>query len=635
MMSGMDTNVAGAVFARALACYRQGALAEAEAGLGKLLESDPAHFDALHLQGVIASRLGRPDRAVDLIQRALRQNATVAAAHRHLGNALRDLGRLEEALSSYTRAIDCRRDFKEAQVNRAMTLLMLRRPAAALADLDRAIALGADDFEVHRLRSAALIDLKRPAEALASSERAILMKPDDCDTHVNRAAACYLLGSYAEAAASCDRALALAPQHAAAHAHRGAALYALGRLDDAMASLDTAIELDPRSAFACNVRALCLLDLQRPEAALRSCERAIALRPELADAHNTRGLALADSLRFEEALASFDQAIALQPDLPEPNFNKGIRLLQHGDFERGWELYERRPLLDRAFAASHPRLWDGREEIAHKTIFTYAEQGLGDTLQFCRYAMLLRDRGAHVVLSVQDRLCRLLRGLGPGIEVVGSSEVPASFDLHCPLLSLPRAFRTRLHSIPAAVPYLRPESLRVTAWRNRLGTRGRLIGIRWQGSTGRADAGRSFSLRHFEALAGIPGVRLISLQKDAGSEQMTDLAEALGVEDLGAEFEPGGPDAFLDVAAVMQCLELVISSDTSIAHLAGALGCPTWLVLKRTPDWRWLMEREDSPWYPTMRLFRQNRPGDWSEAFARMRAELEAGIHQRLTHSVG
>jgi tetratricopeptide (TPR) repeat protein len=613
----------GAFFEHAVQCYRQGALERADVGLAELLELDPTHFDALHLQGLIAARLGRPERAVELIRRAIGQNAAVAAAHRHLGNALRDLGRFEEAIASYAHAIECRPDFKEAYVNRAMTLLLLRRPAEALADLDRAVALGADDAQVLLYRGSALIDLRRPADAAVCCERAMKLNPDLPDAYVNHGIALYLLGSFEAAAADCERALRLKADHAGAHAYLGAALHALRRLEDALTSLDAAIALDPQSAFAHNVRALCLLDLQRPQHALESCERAIALRPDLADAHNTRGLALTDSLRFEEAEASFDEAIALQPRLSEPYFNQGLVYLRRGDFERGWELYDRRPMIDRgATLGGAARLWDGSREIAGKTVFTYAEQGLGDTIQFCRYAILLRERGARVVLAVQDGLRALLRGLGPGIDVVGLGEDPGDFDFHCPLLSLARAFGTRLDSIPSAVPYLRPDPARVSIWRERLGTQGRLIGVRWQGSTGRADAGRSFHARHFEAIAHIPGVRMLSLQKGAGSEQLLELPGSLRIENLGAEFEPGGRDAFLDVAAVMECLELVITSDTSIAHLAGALGRPTWVLLKHVPDWRWLLDRDDSPWYPTMRLFRQNRPGDWSGVFDRVSDEL-------------
>jgi hypothetical protein len=275
--------------------------------------------------------------------------------------------------------------------------------------------------------------------------------------------------------------------------------------------------------------------------------------------------------------------------------------------------------------ASHDRarpLWDGKEKIAGKTLFIYAEQGLGDTLQFCRYAKLLVQGGARVILAVQDSLVTLLQGLGTGIELIGPTQRPRHYDFHCPLLSLPRAFRTRLDSIPAIVPYLQADPARVARWRARLGSRGRLIGIRWQGGTSRADVGRSFPLRHYEPLAGINGVRLIGLQRDAGCEQLHSLPSHWHVEDIASEFDPDTANTFLDTAAVMQCLELVITSDTSVAHLAGALARPTWLVLKHVPDWRWLLDRDDSPWYPTMQLFRQPRPGDWESAFDAISTEL-------------
>jgi hypothetical protein len=267
------------------------------------------------------------------------------------------------------------------------------------------------------------------------------------------------------------------------------------------------------------------------------------------------------------------------------------------------------------------------EGVAGSRGLVYAEQGLGDTLQFCRYATLLRARGAQVVLAVQDGLRRLLQSLGAGVEVVGFGDIRGEFDWQCPLLSLPRIFATTEDAIPSSVPYLEADLAAVSAWRQRLGDHGKLIGIRWQGSTGRADAGRSFSLQHFESLARIPGVRLINLQKGPGSEQLHELSTNW-VEDLGADFEPGGPDAFLDVAAVMQSLDFVITSDTSIAHLAGALGRPTWVVLKQVPDWRWMLNRDDSPWYPTMKLFRQRRQGDWEEVFIRMQREIEAQVLQ-------
>ena len=601
------------LFARGVALYRQGAFEQSDGCLRELLEWNPRHFDALHLRGLIAARGGSPQAATEWLQAAIDQNATFAPAHRHLGNALRDLGRLDEALSSYERAIELRADFKEAHVNRAMTLLTLRRAGEALGGFDHAIALGADDALVHTYRASALIELNRPEDALGACEKALAREPGYADAHVNRGAAHYRLGSHQEAAASCELALRLQANHPEAYAYRGAALHAQRRLDEALADLDLAVALRPQSSFAHHIRALCLLDLQCAQQALESCDAAIALRSELADAHNTRGLALADVLRFEEATVSFDRAIALQPQAAAPYFNKGVELLRAGDFDRGWELYERRPMSRRT--AQDGRLgprWNGSEDVAGKTLYIHAEQGLGDTLQFCRYALLLTARGAQVVLAVQAGLVSLLKSLDPAVRVVSQDHTPPPHDLHCALLSLPLAFGTRLASIPAQdAAYLRPDPARVAMWRRRLGTQGRLIGVRWQGSTGRADAGRSFALRHMEILAQVPGVRLISLQKGAGAEQLLELAQPW-VEDLGEAFEPDGPDAFLDVAAVMACLELVITSDTSIAHLAGALGVPTWLVLKRVPDWRWMFGRDDSPWYRSMRLFRQHEAGDWA-----------------------
>jgi len=555
---------------------------------------------------------------VRLIQTAIRRNPDVAAAHRHLGNALAELGRFEEALASHAKAIELRPDFREAYVNRGLTQLQLRRPQAALEDFDRAVHLGLDEATLHAFRGSALIDLGRPLEAAECCARAIALRADFAEAHVNRAAALCMLGRHAEAVAHCDRAIELQGGLGDAHAHRGAALHALRYLEEALQSLERAVAAQPESAFAHTLRGLCLLDLQRPQEALTSCERALAINPDLADAHNSRGLALADLRRCDAAIASFDAAIARAPAVAEPHFNKGVRYLQAGDFERGWELYERRPLL----APLPAPLWDGSQDIAGKTVFVYCEQGLGDTLQFCRYAQLLEERGAQVILSVQEGLCALVRSLGSGIAVVGRNEPAPPFDYHCPLLSLPRAFRTRLETIPAKVPYLEPDLPRVERWRARLGATARCIGIRWQGSTGRADAGRSFPLHHFERLAQVPGVRLISLQKGAGSEQLASLPSHWRVEDLGDDFEPGGPDAFLDVAAVMQCLELVITSDTSIAHLAGALARPTWVALKHVPDWRWMLDREDSPWYQTLRLFRQTQAGDWDGVFERMRDAL-------------
>jgi hypothetical protein len=293
-----------------------------------------------------------------------------------------------------------------------------------------------------------------------------------------------------------------------------------------------------------------------------------------------------------------------------------------GDFERGWEHYESRETC----AAPSPDWgvrWTGDESLEGKSLLILAEQGFGDTIQSCRFAPLAAARGAKVTLAVQDPLVALLECLKPGIMITAlSAVVPTRFDYHIPLLSMPRAFHTRTDNIPASIPYLSANPWRIEAWNARMGTHGFRIGICWQGAVGgEVDIGRSFPVRHFETLAEIPGLRLISLQKNAGVEQLRDLPAGMKVETFGDTLDPG-PDAFVDTAAVMENLDLVITSDTAIAHLAGALGRPVWVALSHVPDWRWLLDRDDSPWYPTMRLFRQPRRNDWAGVFAAIKTSL-------------
>jgi hypothetical protein len=264
--------------------------------------------------------------------------------------------------------------------------------------------------------------------------------------------------------------------------------------------------------------------------------------------------------------------------------------------------------------------WQG-EDIDGKTLFVYWEQGLGDTLQFCRYVALAAAKGAKVVLSVQDRLVRLMRNAGLPAEIIGAGLVPEQFDYHAALASLPMLCGTTLGTIPAAIPYLAAEAERVVHWRTQLGG-GFKIGVCWQGNRKGSDvAGRSFPVTMFEAIAGLPDTRLISLQKDESAEQLGEASADLGIESLGSDFDVG-PDAFIDAAAVMMACDLIITADTSVAHLAGALGRPTWLALRHASEWRWLLARSDSPWYPTMVLFRQPKLDDWDGVFAAMAQKL-------------
>lgn len=574
------------LFKRALEQFRRGSLEAALAQLRQAADIDPPHVGVCYLTGCL----------------------------------LGELGRYPEAIDSLSRALALRPDFAEARVCRAMTLARTGQSRDALADLDRALALGIDDAHVHVTRASVMIDLGMPVDAIASCRRALQRQPSFPEAHVNLGAALYLSGDHAAAAEACRTAVKLAPDSASAHACLGCSLLELQRLDEALLSLTKAVELAPGHATAHNARALCLMDLDRPAEALASCQRAIDAQPRRGAAYNTRGMLQSDP---ELAIADFERAIALEPDAHEPRFNKAAHLLRRGDFTEGWKLYEFRPRPGGHFAGLDPgRLWNGAEDIAGKTFFTYAEQGLGDTIQFCRYAKLLAAGGARVVLAVDERLVALLHDLDAGVTVINYRERVPDFDRHCALLSLPLAFGTTASTIPGRVPYLFPKPDHVAGWRDRLGEPvGGRIGIGWQGTTGRVDRGRSFALQEFAPLATIENVELLSLQKGAGSEQL-DLPRGWPVTPLGAHLH-----SFLDTAAVMELVDVVITSDTAIAHLAGALGRPVWVALKHLPEWRWMLGRDDSPWYPTMRLFRQPRPGDWPAVFASMRAALEWSLY--------
>jgi Tfp pilus assembly protein PilF len=427
-------------------------------------------------------------------------------------------------------------------------------------------------------------------------------------------------GQFDQALASFDRAIALQPDFAQALNNRGNVLFEMERFEEALASFDRAIALKADFAQAFYNRGLVLRQQQRLEEAVASFDRAIALNPGFARAFNSRANTLRRMNRFEEALASFNAAIALKPDFAGALKNRGMLLLLLGRYTQGWADYEWR--WQEIETGKRPRrattAWQG-ENLQGRRLLVFREQGLGDSLQFVRYLPLLAQRGADVTCLMPPKLLRLLHPLEQGIRFTASVDQDEAFDFHCAMMSLPHRFGTELTSVPADIPYLFAEEALVSHWKNRLGSHGFKVGINWQGDLGKNTIpGRSIALDSFLPLAEIPGVRLISLQKMSGSPP--GMPADLKLETLG-DFDDG-PDAFVDTAAVMANLDLIITCDTSVAHLAGALGRPTWVALKSNADWRWLLERSDSPWYPTLRLFRQPRAGDWDAVVREMAGEL-------------
>ena len=446
----------------------------------------------------------------------------------------------------------------------------------------------------------------------------------------NCADALHLLGVLAhqtdndEVAVDCIRqAIALDPSKAAFHSNLGVAYRALEQLDEAAASYRRALGITPDYAEAHNNLGNVLKDLGQLDEAVDSFRRAVRIRPDYAEAHKNLGGVLLRRGELDEAKACCRRALQIDPDYAEAHWNYSHLCLLTGDFEHGWVEHEWRWKTDtftpRPF---HQPLWDGRP-LNGKTILIHAEQGLGDTLQFIRYALPVKGLRGEVIVECQRPLVPLLRSCR-GIDrlVARGDDLPA-FDVHAPLLSLPGIFKTTLDTVPAEVPYVFAEDELIRRWRARLGLfDGVKIGINWQGSPQYpGDRYRSFPLACLAGLAGLPGVRLISLQKGPGTEQLGELGGRFPVVDLGSELdETSGP--FMDTAAVMKSLDLVIACDTAIAHLAGALGAPLWLSLPMVGDWRWMIDRADSPWYPTARLFRQSRQGDWAGVFDDIKAAL-------------
>lgn len=558
----------------ALALHQQGRLAEAIAGYREVLAEHPVLPEASHYLGIALAQRGDCEAAIAPLARAIEANPRDASAHDHLGNALAGLERHEEALASYERALALDPRLANAYYNRAITLAALGREGEAIASLETSLALNPRHAEAHNNLGNLHAERRRLTDALASYERALEVQPGFLDAQVNRANLLRRLHRYEEALAVCDQALRQAPQHAEAHACRGAIL---------------------------------------------------------ADAGST-----------DEAYSSYRQALDLRPNLSEAAWNLGLLHLSRGEYAAGWKLYESRwNVKSLRLTRNHDlaRLWTGQEPVNGRTVLLHAEQGYGDTIQFARYAPMLAARGARVILRVPTALQAVMRSLPGPVQVIGREDSP-DFDFHCSLPSLPHAFGTELASIPAHVPYLHPDPALRAAWSARMGPR-RLprIGIVWAGrASHRNDFHRSIELRQLARL--VEGeFEWISLQKEIRAEDESVLGNLSGntgacgpaVTD-GARVARGFSAGlwrvgeqlgdFADTAALVAELDLVISVDTAVAHLAGAMGKPVWILLPFVADWRWLQGRRDCPWYPSARLYRQTAIGDWAGPLARVRDDM-------------
>ena len=461
----------------------------------------------------------------------------------------------------------------------------------------------------------------RTAEAVAALDRAIALDPALAAAHCELAACWQAHGEPAAALASVGEAIRLDPEYAEAHANRGLFLHDAGRPEMALESLDRALGLRPAWPEVLGLRGLVLREIDRPREALGDFDAALRHAPEAAGTHSNRAATLHDLGRYDEALAAHARAVSLAPEWPELGWNQAQTLLLTVEFEEGLRGFERRLECRSAILSRHPQpRWDGGP-LGGRSILLTLEHGFGDAIQFCRYAPLVKARGGTVALECPQPLRRLLEGCA-GIEaLVKPGEAPPDCEVQAPLISLPAILGTRLETIPADVPYLAPPAQAHPALTIALEEEGPLtkVGIAWAGSADHPrDRRRSCSLEQFLPLARLPGVVLLSLQKVRSGDDTDLLRRHPEIIYLAPWL-----DDFAATAAAVSRLDLVIAVDTAIAHLAGALARPVWTLLASTPDWRWLVGREDSPWYPTMRLFRQPAAGDWDAVIGRVAVELE------------
>lgn len=644
---------ADAHYGLGLACQAQGKLAEALVSYQAVVRLQPAFADGYQAiadvlrlqqsapvaepppdaaqmqnrQGVALAQQGRFQESAACFREAIRLRDGYVDAMSNLGNVLTFMGQLDEARSWYEQAI-AQRPHDARLLNNLSNLLREQKEYEASASRAReALALEPNYPEALNNLGTALLMLRQPEAAVASFQQAVALKPDLVEANSNLGETLRQLNRYDEAVHWCRQAVYLRPNFAEAHNHLGAALTATGALDAAVEALREALRLKPELHEARTNLAYALWRLGRLDEAAACCNEALARKPDFANGYNILGVIRAKQNRLDEALTYYDRAIELDPDFPEAHFHRGLVLLVKGELVEGLREYEwRRKCVSLGMHGLPGPLWDGAP-FPGRTLLLHAEQGLGDTVMFIRYAARAKQRGGSVLFSCPAPLLPLLSGCAgvDGFTVAGAQV--DGVHLHASLLSLPYLLGTTPQTIPVEAPYLFPAEERVEHWRQQLaGIRGLKVGLVWQGNAQHPeDRVRSIRLERFEPLAGISGVRLIGLQVGAGSEQVRDVAGRFDILDLASRMEQT-PGALLDAAAVLRNLDLLISVDTALVHVAGALAVPVWMATPFSPDWRWLLDRDDSPWYPTLRLFRAPAPADWEPVIARMARALQTMV---------
>jgi tetratricopeptide (TPR) repeat protein len=558
----------------AMAQHQAGRLAQAESIYRQIISANPNHAMAINLLAILANQIGRFDVSLDLARRAVSLDPNSAHFRCSLGNALQALGRADEAVAEFRSGISL-------DPNHLDCLNNLGNALVARNELD---------------------------ESLALLRRAISIKPDFPEALNNMGNALIARRDLEQAVSILRSAVELRPQSPEILNTLGTALQANGQTEQAITTLQKALSLRPDYPQALNNLANALADRGDFPAAVEAARRAVTLQPTYAEAWSNLGTALQQTKESDPAIAAFRKAIELKSDFSIAHFNLGIALLLAGRFDQGWPEYECR--------RGRPEALPDMAGLKGKTILLHAEQGLGDTIQFARFIPMVAKLGARVILHCHSELARLLETVDGVEQVVTPADQTPESDLRFPLMSLPRHFQTTLQTIPNATPYLRADGELSSRWRKRLPGNSVKVGLVWSGRR-TPNPRRSIPLTELTPLTQVPGISLVSLQVGEVAKDPATIPGFENVLDFTGEIHD-----FSDTAALIENLDLVISIDTAVAHLAGAMGKPVWVLLQFVPDWRWMLDRADSPWYPSMRLFRQPSFGDWRTPIMQVAQEL-------------
>lgn len=601
-------------FRLALDYYRQGNLLQAESICTKILNVHPDNADVLHLAGIIQYELKNYDSAKKYIEASLKLDPTEAFAYFNLANIFRDEQKPDEAIINYQKALQIDPTLGDAYYNLGIIFEGKGQMDEALTCYGKAIQIDSSDAASYNNLGVVLQKKGQIDDAITCFEKALRIKPDNAKTCNNLGIALHDKKQYDEAINIYRRAVLLDSNLADAYNNLGKSLKEKGLLDEALSNYQKAIQLNPKYIEAYNNLGMVYKDKGLADEAICNYRKALQLRPDYSDAYNNLGIALQYKRQVEEAITCYRKALQINPNDAVTHWNLSLALLLSGNFKDGWREYEwRLKVKDFNFPKINRPLWNG-SDISGRSILLHAEQGFGDTIQFIRYAPLVAQLGARVIVRCQKEVRTLIQDMQGIEQVVDYDKQPPDCDIYCPLLSLPFIFGTTPAGIPSDIPYVKINGILVQEWKNRIQKDYSKLkaGIVWSGREQ-----RSLSLELFVPLLQTGGITFYSLQKGEAAKQAKNHYGDMKLVD----YTEGITD-FSDTAALIGNLDLIITVDTAVAHLAGALGKPVWTLLPFAPDWRWMLDREDSPWYPTMRLFRQPLSGDWESVINRVRQEL-------------